>query len=153
MAYGTQYGGQYAQAPRSRPKRNNRKFRRRKSPKELKELKAKIRCLRCNIIGHWKAECPSRHLSMTGAIRARVIKRGGTECAVAEVLLTIAHDDDNNRLVPCLPAGERIFVMHGGRRGVGGLLCGAKRCAEIRLQDFAASWIDNRSKWKLEFSH
>jgi len=95
MAYNNHFGSQYAQ-PR---KPNNSSYRPRQPRKkrtlaELQELKKRTRCLKCGEVGHWRAECPKRDLSLTDAIRSRIVHNGKNNKAVADVLFAMVQEDD-----------------------------------------------------------
>lgn len=74
MALPTWYGQRYA----TDVNRNNRRYngnhknRYRRTPEQLRRLKANTRCLKCNEKGHWRAECPNRSMTMSNAINARI---------------------------------------------------------------------------------
>lgn len=95
------YGAQYGRPSKPRPYhrlRNSPPFPRFQDPKTystMKERKANNECFICKQKGHWKNECPNRHSTMTEIIKARIKERGNNNKAAAEVLFSIAQEDDS----------------------------------------------------------
>ncbi len=75
-----------------------RQFRRvnkpRRTPEQLRRLKETTRCLKCGQKGHWRAECPQRHISMTDAINARMRANGTNMTSVHDTLIALVKDED-----------------------------------------------------------
>ena len=92
--YGERYGRSLTKSRNNRFDSSRRKGSRR-SPSELVAIKARTKCLRCGRVGNWKDECPDRSQSMTEIIRSRIREKGGKDRAAAEILFTIATDDDD----------------------------------------------------------
>ena len=89
------FNQQFAKPPnRGKPFMSRRVNQRRRTPTQLKELKSRTRCLKCGETGHWRAECPNRHLSITDAIKSRLHSTGTNFNAVCSTLDAMALDED-----------------------------------------------------------
>ena len=89
MVHATHYGRQYALPRRRRPFTHRRRPIRR-TQKQLEEIKSRTRCLKCNQLGHWRAECPRRDISITDAVGSRLAQGGDAH----DTLLALTADED-----------------------------------------------------------
>ena len=96
------YGRQYALPVQSRRQHRynagyiHRRGRGRiaRTPEQLRRLKQTTRCLRYGQTGHWRAECPNKHITMTDAINARLRSMGTNFNTVQEALIALVKDED-----------------------------------------------------------
>lgn len=91
----TLYGAQYGNPPHRTRKYNKFNPHYRRSGTNIREARSKNRCFICKQPGHWKNECPNRPVSMTEVIKARVKEAGGNNRAAAEILFSLAQEEDN----------------------------------------------------------
>ena len=92
LAAPTYYGKRYAM-PINRRVQNRRPSTRR-TPDQIRQLKASTNCLKCGEQGHWRAECPRRDISMSDAVNARLKSMGTNFSTVQDILIDLVKDDD-----------------------------------------------------------
>lgn len=68
----------------------------RRTPEQLRALKARTRCLKFGQIGHWGAECREKHLTMTDSINLRLQRKCTSIPAIANRLHTLVQDEDDH---------------------------------------------------------
>ena len=116
MALPTWYGQRYATPVRRyrfpNSSRENRP-RTKRTPQQIQKLKANTRCLKCGEFGHWRAECPNRHMTMTNAIKARISNSDNNPTALHNTLVALAIDEDNHyNYAHDIAANERDNTAH-----------------------------------------
>ena len=95
--YGRHYAFPSRRPNRRRDMRDNRnRFRgySRRTPEQYNLLKQTTKCLRCGQMGHWRAECPQKQISMTDAINARLKSMGTHHTSAQEILIALVKDED-----------------------------------------------------------
>lgn len=95
MAHTNWFGQQYAN-PTYKRRYPHHSERPRRSREQLAKLKARTRCLKCNQLGHWRAECPNKQLSISDAIESRMKRTGGSPSSMRTALIALAVDEDEH---------------------------------------------------------
>lgn len=96
MALPTWFGQRYATPIRSNRHNYYRRNRQPRTPQQLRALKSRTRCLKCADVGHWRAECPKRYLTMSDAVNVRLNSNGTTPQNFHSTLVALVHDEDQH---------------------------------------------------------